>query len=85
MNMKIEVEATQIAAAILGQDYPDQALVFNALGKVMKSEAENEDKYYRWTRYIIAQVDLDGLQFFRDMSRALKDRDDEMAALEKKT
>ena len=85
MKMKIEVEATQVADAILGQDYPDQALVFNALGKVMKSKAENEDKYYRWTRYIIAQVDLDGLRFFRDMSRALKDRDDEMAALDKKS
>ena len=81
MQMKIEVEATQIAAAILDQDYPDQALVFNALGKVIKSAAENDDNYYLWTRYLIAPVDLEGLHFFPDMIRAPTDRDHETTAL----
>lgn len=83
--MKIELTPEQIAEAVFEGDYPDHARKFNAIGRLLKGNAEDDDKYYRWTRYIIAQVDPEGLQFFRDMSLALKHRDEENAAMEKKT
>lgn len=77
MQIKLEVQATPIADAILGQDYPDQALVFNALGKVMKAQSEDDDKHYRWTRHLEHNLDEDGRRFFKDMAKAISHQEDE--------
>lgn len=73
--MKIQIELTpdQIANAIVNQDYPQQAQAFDAIGAAIKRESEDEDKYYRWTRYLIEGMDADGRRLIRDLATALND------------
>ena len=71
--MKIELTPEQIADAVFEGDYPDHAKRFDAIGAWIKNEAENDDKYYRWTRYLIDNMGDDGIRFIRDMSTALED------------
>lgn len=73
--MKIEIDLTpmQIANAIISEDYPQQAVFYDALAHLMEVESENPDKKYRWCRYLISNMTEDGKNLIRDLHKALKD------------
>ena len=73
MKLTIELTDQQIAQAFISQDYPDQARTLDVMGIAMKLDAEDDDKYYRWTRHLVKNLDVNGVRFIKDLGTAIKD------------
>lgn len=75
MKITIELTPAQIADAITGQDYPEQARVIDHIHAAIKREAQDEDYYWRWLHHLTQKMG-DGKQLIRDMAYCLKAADE---------